>query len=144
MAILKAVCISGDRQKEKRPVPSARFIFGGIEGDSHFAVSEREVSLLRLEDIETAGREAGFKFPFGSLAENLVIAGLPREIPIGSVLQVGTAKLEVVERGKRPGEPHSYDYRGWCLLPKEGYFLKVIQEGEAAPEDEVVFVSHRS
>lgn len=138
MAILRAVCVSSDRQSVKRSVPLGRFRFGGIEGDSHFAVTDREVSLLRLEDVRKAEERAGFEFPFGCLAENLVVEGLPEDIPLGAVLKVGTARLEVLEKGKRPGEPHSYDYRGWCLLPELGYFLKVIYEGEVSPDEEVL------
>ena len=47
-----------------------------------------------------------------------------------------SAVLEVVEKGKKPGEPHSYDYRGWCLLPTVGFFLRVIEEGHASAGDE--------
>ncbi len=138
MAILRAVCVSDDRQSVKRSVPLGSFRFGGIEGDSHFAVTDREVSLLRLEDVRKAEEGAGFEFPFGCLAENLVVEGLPEEIPLGAVLKIGTVRLMVLEKGKRPGEPHSYDYRGWCLLPEFGYFLKVMDEGEASPGEVVV------
>nr|WP_321502859.1 MOSC domain-containing protein [uncultured Dethiosulfovibrio sp.] len=138
MAILRAVCVSDERCNVKVPLKSGRFLFGGLEGDAHFGFSEREVSLLREEDVKEAEREAGFEFPFGCLAENLTVAGLPEYIPLGSVLQIGTARLEVLEKGKSPGEPHSYDYRGWCLLPKVGFFLKVIREGYAAPGNEVL------
>ncbi|HPK42865.1 MAG TPA: MOSC domain-containing protein, partial [Synergistales bacterium] len=31
-----------------------------------------------------------------------------------------------------------YDYRGWCLLPTVGYFLKVLTGGEVRPGDAVV------
>lgn len=140
MAILRAVCVSNDRQSAKRPVSLGKFRFGGIEGDSHFAFTDREVSLLRREDVRQAEDRAGFEIPFGCLAENLVVEGLPEEIPLGIVLKIGTALLEVLEKGKRPGEPHSYDYRGLCLLPKFGYFLKVIDEGEASPGEAVVLV----
>lgn len=137
MAILRALCVSDERCNVKVPLKFGRFLFGGLEGDAHFGFSDREVSLLREEDVKEAEREAGFEFPVGCLAENLTVAGLPEEIPLGSILQIGTARLEVIEKGKRPGEPHSYGYRGWCLLPKVGYFLKVVQQGEASPGDEV-------
>ncbi|NLB83045.1 MAG: MOSC domain-containing protein, partial [Synergistaceae bacterium] len=45
--------------------------------------------------------------------------------------------LKVIERGKKPGEPHSYDYRGWCLLPVSGYFLSVVEGGSARRGDRV-------
>ena len=56
----------------------------------------------------------------------------------GALLAVGNSVLlEVVEKGKKPGEPHSYDYRGWCLLPVSGYFLSVDQGGVARRGDSV-------
>lgn len=135
---IMALCVSSSRQEPKKEVSSARFVKGGIEGDSHRSFTEREISLLRSEDIREAEKEAGFPFPPGVLAENLVVEGLPEELAPGTRLAVGAkAVLEVIEKGKKPGEPHSYDYKGWCLLPSVGYFLKVVEEGEGAPEDEV-------
>lgn len=140
MARVLAVCISSSRQEPKKPVAEARFIEGkGIDGDSHFGISSRQVSLLRYEDIKLAEEEAGFSFPPGSLAENLVVEGLPDQIPLGSRLKIGRdVVLLVIEKGKKPDEPHTYDYRGWCLLPKVGYFLEVVKGGIVKPGDEVV------
>lgn len=140
MARVLAVCISSSRQEPKKPVAEARFIEGkGIDGDSHFGISSRQVSLLRYEDIKLAEKEAGFSFPPGSLAENLVVEGLPDQIPLESRLKIGRdVVLLVIEKGKKPDEPHTYDYRGWCLLPKVGYFLEVVKGGIVKPGDEVV------
>ena len=140
MARVLAVCISSSRQEPKKPVAEARFIEGkGIDGDSHFGISSRQVGLLRYEDIKLAEEEAGFSFPPGSLAENLVVEGLPDQIPLGSRLKIGRdVVLLIIEKGKKPDEPHTYDYRGWCLLPKVGYFLEVVKGGIVKPGDEVV------
>ena len=138
MASVRAICVSTERQQPKTEVERVLFLPGGIEGDSHRGVTEREVSLLRAEDIRKAEEEAGFPFPPGSLAENLVAEGLPEELPVGARLAVGSSVLlEVVEKGKKPGEPHSYDYRGWCLLPSAGYFLRVVRGGEVSKGDPV-------
>ncbi|HRX25492.1 MAG TPA: MOSC domain-containing protein, partial [Aminivibrio sp.] len=108
MASVRAICVSTERQQPKTEVERVLFLPGGIEGDSHRGVTEREVSLLRAEDIRKAEEEAGFPFPPGSLAENLVAEGLPEELPVGARLAVGSSVLlEVVEKGKKPGEPHS-------------------------------------
>ncbi len=135
-----AVCAGPDRQKPKITLEEALLIAGmGIEGDGHYGIGERQVSLLRSEDVAEAEKIAGFPFPPGSLAENLVISGLPDELPPGQVIRVGEAVvLIIVEKGKKPGEPHSYDYRGWCLLPSKGYFLKVERGGRIRPGDAVV------
>ncbi|MCF7936397.1 MAG: MOSC domain-containing protein [Synergistales bacterium] len=133
-----AVCISGEPQEPKRPVDAARFVVArGVEGDAHFGSGRRQVSLLRSEDIREAGTKAGFPFPPGGLAENLVVEGMAERPPLGTVLRFdGGAALRVVEHGKAPGEPHSYDYRGWCLLPDVGIFLEVTEGGEVRPGEE--------
>ena len=141
LARVLAVCTSEKRQEPKREVPEVRFVPGGIEGDSHLGVTEREVSLLRAEDIRKAELEAGFDFPPGSLAENLVIEGLPEALSRGARFAVGSsAVLEVVEKGKKAGEPHTYSYKGWCLLPTVGFFLRVIECGPAAKGDSVALL----
>jgi MOSC domain-containing protein YiiM len=144
MARVLAVCVSSNRQEPKKPVTQARFIEGkGIKGDSHFGISSRQVSLLRYEDIKLAEEEAGFSFPPGALAENLVVEGLPDQISLGSRLRIGRDVILLVkEKGKKPDEPHSYDYRGWCLLPKVGYFLEVVKGGIVKSGDEVVLEVH--
>ena len=135
-----AICISTDRQKPKTSLPEALFVESkGIDGDSHFGMGERQISLMRYEDIRQAEKEAGFVFPPGALAENLLIKGLPEELLPGQTLSIaGNVTLVVVEKGKRPDEPHSYEYRGWCLLPTKGYFLSVEKGGTVAPNDEVL------
>ncbi len=140
MAKVVAICTSKSRKEPKVPVERALAVEGkGIVGDSHFGFADRQVSLLRSEDLREAEKTAGFVFPPGSLAENLVVEGLPEELVPGQVLAIGAdVRLVVVEKGKRPGEPHSYDYRGWCLLPTKGYFLSVERGGPVAPGDEVI------
>lgn len=140
MAKVVAVCISSHRQQPKESLPEALFIANkGIEGDSHFSMGDRQISLMRSEDIREAEKEAGFVFPPGALAENMVIEGLPEELLPGQRLSIAeNVTLVVVEKGKRPDEPHSYDYRGWCLLPTKGYFLSVERGGKVFPNDKVI------
>ncbi len=131
MGTLLAICISESRTLPKKPVENALFLKDtGIDGDSHSGIGTRQISLLRKEDIEEAEKESGFSFPPGALAENIVVSGLPGEIEKGMLLKLGSEViLEFIEKGKRPDEPHSYDYRGWCLLPTKGYFLRVRKGG---------------
>ncbi len=139
MVTLIAICVSDKRQEPKRPVEDAQFVKGmGIRGDSHFGFEARQVSLLRAEDIAIAEDKAGFNFPPGSLAENIVMEGLESSLPLGTDITIGEkVQLRVVEHGKRADEPHSYDYRGWCLLPDVGLFLEVVQGGSVRPGDSV-------
>ena len=140
MAILLAVCKSERKENPKYPVEHAYIDpHGGVRGDSHYGTSTRQLSLLRQEDVQEVASRSGFQFPYGSLAENLRIEGIPENaLSPGKRLQIGSkVLLEVTEKGKRPGEPHSYDYHGWCLLPEVGYFLRVLSGGEIAPGDDV-------
>ena len=107
MARLVAVCASKVRQEPKVELPEVTCVEGkGLEGDSHFGIPGRPLSLLRREDVEQAEVLAGFPFPPGSLAENLVVEGLP-DLAVGDLLEIGGALLRVAEKGKRPDEPHS-------------------------------------
>lgn len=140
MASLIAVCVSERKEEPKKPVETAYLDpEGGVRGDAHYGSGHRQISMLRSEDVDAAASKAGFDFPNGSLAENLRIRGIPAEALLPGIrLRIGdTARLEVTERGKRPEEPHSYSYRGWCLLPQAGYFLCVLSGGDVAPGDAV-------
>lgn len=142
MAQVVAVCISRSRDVPKTPLEAAMFLpEKGIEGDSHCGFGPRHVSLLRTEDVKEAETEAGFTFPPGSLAENLLVEGLPEDIRMGDTLVIGNeVELVVLEKGKGPDEPHSYSYRGWCLLPALGFFLQVSKGGQVMPGDPVSLV----
>lgn len=140
MGRLIAVCASGKRQEPKIALNEAVVrIGGGVEGDSHSDHSSRPLSLLRREDIADAECREGFSIPPGALAENLVVEGLEAgQLVPGARLSLGDeVLLEVVERGKRPDEPHSYDYRGLCLLPTHGFFLRPLKGGRLRPGDAV-------
>jgi MOSC domain-containing protein YiiM len=50
---------------------------------------------------------------------------------------VGEAKLEVIQIGKDPSQPHTYNYQGYSILPKEGIFCKVIESGEVRVGDSI-------
>jgi len=142
MAWLVAVCTSEKRQEAKIALPEAVVVTGGgIESDAHADHDGRPLSLLRAEDIEEVRRSVDFSIPPGALAENLVIEGLRADLEPGMRLRIGTeVLLEIVEKGKRVDEPHSYDYRGLCLLPTAGFFLCALRGGTIRPGDPVVEV----
>jgi len=98
--------------------------------DSH-AGAEKEVGLLSIESIHKLCRETGISAEPGCFAENITTEGIDlTSIPIGKQLQVGDAKLELIQIGKEPFQPHTYNYQGYSLLPTEGVFCKVIESGE--------------
>ena len=87
----------------KLPVAEARIGTNGLEGDSvnHPKVHggpERAVCLFPLELIE-ALRAEGHPITPGSTGENLTVSGLDwPSLEVGSVLEVGEARLQLTQR----------------------------------------------
>jgi len=125
-----AVCMSQRTTDPKKNVGKGLLRKGlGLVGDSH-AGSEKEVSLLAIESIQRLCQETGISVGPGCFAENITTQGMDLAfLPIGSKLQVGEAKLMVIQIGKDPSQAHTYNYQGYSILPKEGIFCKVIESG---------------
>jgi MOSC domain-containing protein YiiM len=132
------VCISQKRTEPKKNVGKRFIKIGlGLVGDSH-AGTEKEVSLLSIESIHKLCEETGISAAPGSFAENITTEGIDlTSLPIGSQLQVGEAKLMVIQIGKDPSQAHTYNYQGYSILPKEGVFCKVIESGEVKMADSI-------
>jgi len=132
------VCMSQRRTDPKKNVGKGILIKGlGLAGDSH-AGSEKEVSLLAMESIDRLSRETGISAEPGCFAENITTEGMDlTSLPLGSKLQAGEAKLEVMQIGKDPSQAHTYNYQGYSILPKEGIFCKVIESGEIKVGDSI-------
>jgi MOSC domain-containing protein YiiM len=135
------VCVSQRRTDLKKNVSKGLLKKGlGLVGDSH-AGSEKEVSLLAIESIQRLCQETGISARPGCFAENITTEGINlTSLPIGSKLQVGEAKLMVIQIGKDPFQPHTYNYRGYSILPKEGVFCKVIRSGEIKVGDLITVI----
>jgi len=125
------VCMSQRRTDPKKNVGKGFLQWGfGLVGDSH-AGTKKEVSLLAIESIQKLCQETGLSAGPGSFAENITTEGVNIvSIPIGSTLQIGEAKLMVIQIGKDPSQAHTYNYQGYSLLPTEGIFCKVMESGE--------------
>ncbi len=137
--VVRAICVSEKRGTEKHEISQAHFIVNhGIEGDAHAGNWHRQVSLLSYDKIE-AFNERGAAVGHGAFGENLVVAGIDfKSLPVGSVFSVGTAKLKMTQIGK---ECHShcaiYHRVGDCIMPREGVFAEVIQEGDVKVGDKL-------
>ena len=132
------VCISQKRTEPKKNVGIGFIKIGvGLVGDSH-AGTEKEVSLLAVESIQRLCQETGLSAGPGAFAENITTEGIDIvSIPIGSTLQIGEAKLMMIQIGKDPSQAHTYNYQGYSILPKEGVFCKVIECGEIKIGDSI-------
>lgn len=127
-----SINISNKKGERKTPVPEAvlRDNFG-IEGDAHAGDWHRQVSLLAQEDIEEMIKK-GAKVTYGDFAENITTQGIDlANLPIGTILNVGEAVLEVTQIGKECHE-HCAIFRqvGDCVMPRKGIFIRVIKGGK--------------
>lgn len=136
---VSAVCISEKKGTAKRPVERATLRYGhGLVGDAHAGGWHRQVSLLFGEKIR-AFNEAGGTVVDGDFGENIVVDGIDlARLPVGTRLRVGSALLEVTQIGK---ECHNhcqiYTRVGDCIMPREGIFARVLEDGEVAAGDSV-------
>lgn len=137
-----AVSTSKVRTEPKRNQDRVRLIAGhGVEGDSHAGIGVREVSLLGIEAIRALNLEHDAGAVPGSFAENITTMGvdLP-SLSVGQRLKTGQCLLEVVEIGKPLDEAHTYDFKGYSLLPTKGIFCRVLESGEVTRGDSIGLV----
>lgn len=137
MAKVMAVCISEKKGVAKHPVPCVKLkIRYGIVGDAHAGDWHRQVSLLADESVDTM-RAKGWTLHPGDFAENILTRGIAlKTLPVGTRLRVGGALLEVTQIGK---ECHSdcaiRRTTGQCVMPSEGIFAVVLEEGQVRAGD---------
>ena len=87
-------------------------------------------------------RGLGFELPHGAFAENILTRGVElKTLPVGTVLRVGTALLAVTQIGK---ECHNdcaiKQTTGRCVMPTDGVFATVLQDGAVSPGDDISIV----
>lgn len=139
MGVIHSICISEEKGTQKHEVPEAELVEDwGIRGDAHAGHWHRQVSLLGLGQIEDF-RARGAEVAFGAFGENLVVEGFHfRELPVGTLFQIGDVLLEMTQIGK---ECHShcqiYKKMGDCIMPREGVFAKVLHGGKVRIGDEI-------
>lgn len=140
---LIAVCVSRERTEPKTDIGSGELRPGyGLVGDAHAGTGAFEVSLIPYESILRARDRYGIDARPGCFADNLAVQGLDfGAIGMGDQIRVGPVVLEVVQIGKPPDAPHTYDFHGVSLLRQEGVFCRVIQGGTIRRGDTVTLVS---
>ena len=143
-AVIRAVCVSEKKGQQKHPVEVVRLRpEHGIEGDAHAGNWHRQVSLLGKESVDKLQEKIRIPLFPGAFAENILCEGLTLyQLPVGTKLRVGTALCEVTQIGK---ECHAdcaiRQQAGDCVMPREGIFVMVLEEGEARPGDMVTVLS---
>lgn len=143
MASVVAVCISERKGTQKHEVPEIQLkIDHGIVGDAHAGNWHRQVSLLAQESVDKM--KAVFPdIPVGAFAENILTEGLTLyTLPVGTRLRIGEVLLEVTQIGK---ECHAHcairQQVGDCVMPREGIFAIVLEEGTIRSGDAITVLS---
>ena len=137
-AIIRAVCISEKKGQQKHPVDEIVLQPElGIIGDAHAGNWHRQVSLLAQESVDRLQEKVSVRLFPGAFAENILCEGLTLfRLPVGTRLKIGTALCEVTQIGK---ECHAdcaiRQQAGDCVMPREGIFAKVLEDGSAAAGD---------
>ena len=134
-----AVCISEKKGTVKHPVPEIQLkIDHGIVGDAHAGNWHRQVSLLADESVEPM-RQRFPDIPTGAFAENILTRGIALStLPVGTKLRVGQVLLQVTQIGKECHADCAIRRQvGDCVMPREGIFTRVLEEGCIHPGDEI-------
>ena len=143
-ATIRAVCISEKKGQQKHLVESVRLRpEHGIDGDAHAGKWHRQVSLLGQDSVNRLQEKISIPLFPGAFAENILCEGMEVfRLPVGARLRIGTALCEVTQIGK---ECHAdcaiRQQAGDCVMPREGIFVIVLEEGDARPGDKVEVVS---
>ena len=139
MAKVVSVNISERKGEQKHPVPQITLkLRHGIVEDAHAGDWHRQISLLAEESVDKM-RALGLTLQPGDFAENILTRGLElKSLPIGTRLRVGETLLEVTQIGKKcHNDCEIKKLTGSCVMPTEGIFAIVLQEGEIFPGDTV-------
>ena len=142
MAEVVSVNISEQKGTVKREVPEIRLKFRhGIAGDAHAGDWHRQISLLAEESVDKMRSLLPGLRP-GAFAENINTRGIElKTLPLGTRLRLGNAVVEVTQIGK---ECHSgcaiKKAAGSCVMPTEGIFAVVVQEGTVRKGDKIEII----
>ena len=139
--VVVSVNTSAKKGMRKAPVESGRIKLAGdfgVEGDAHAGDWHRQVSFLATESIKVA-QENGLDVGYGDFAENITTSGINiKEMPLGTIVKVGTATVEISQIGKICHTRCAIYYlAGDCIFPREGVFGWVVEPGEVHVGDEM-------
>jgi len=142
-AVIKAVCISEKKGQQKHPVAQIRLVPDvGIPGDAHAGNWHRQVSLLGTDSVARLQEKVRIPLLPGAFAENILCEGICLyRLPVGTKLRIGSAVCEVTQIGK---ECHAdcaiRQQAGDCVMPREGIFVRVLEEGTAKSGDQIQII----
>ena len=142
MAEVVSVNISEQKGTVKQEVPAIQLkLRHGIVGDAHAGDWHRQISLLAEESVDKM-RSLLPELQPGAFAENINTRGLDlKSLPIGTRLRLGETVVEVTQIGK---ECHNdcaiKKATGKCVMPTEGVFAVVVEEGIVRKGDSIEII----
>lgn len=140
MAYVVSVNISQKKGERKHPVPVIRLkLRHGILGDAHAGDWHRQISLLAEESVDTMRTGCPLPLDNGIFAENINTRGVElKQLRVGTHLRIGQAEVEVTQIGKECHNDCAIKKAvGRCVMPAEGIFAIVVQEGTVRAGDEI-------
>ena len=139
MAEVVSVNVSEKKGTVKREVPEIRLkLRHGILGDAHAGDWHRQISLLAEESVDKMRALLPDLQP-GAFAENINTRGLElKTLPVGTRLRLGETVVEVTQIGKQcHSDCEIKRLTGQCVMPTEGIFAVVVQEGTVRKGDPI-------
>lgn len=138
-----AVCISEKKGTIKHPVSEIQLKKQhGIVGDAHAGDWHRQVSMLGTESVERM-RKVLPDIPVGAFAENILTEGIELySLPIGTKFRIGEVLLELTQIGKECHAACAIRQQvGDCVMPREGVFTIVLEEGIVRGGDSIEIIN---
>lgn len=146
MSTIKAISISDRKGIQKKNIESTNLLVdSGLENDAHAGKWHRQVSFLAQESIDTM-RDKGLDVVAGNFAENITTLGIELiKLPVGQHIKIGEAELVISQLGKICHTRCAiYHQAGDCVMPSEGIFGVVIQEGAIKVGDQIEILDRKS
>lgn len=140
MAKVVSVNISEKKGTLKKPVPEIELkLRHGIVGDAHAGDWHRQISLLAEESIDTMRALSPIPLDPGVFAENINTEGIDlKGLPVGTHLRIGETEVEVTQIGKEcHNDCEIRRMTGMCVMPTDGIFAVVLNEGVIRPGDRI-------
>jgi len=142
-AKIVSVNISKDKGDCKTPIAEGELRpETGLVGDAHAGAWHRMLSLLAMESIQTM-RDKGAEVNPGDFAENITTEGVTlHTLPVGTRMTLGDVEVEVTQIGKECHQGCAIRKKvGDCVMPRQGIFVKVLNQGVVRAGDPVTVLS---
>lgn len=136
--------ISKEKGRIKLPIEVGNFIEDfGLENDAHGGKLNRQVSLLAQESIDIMIEKGVEGLSPGKFAENITTNGIElHTLPIGTQIKIGKTLHEVTQIGKTCHSGCEISEKvGYCIMPTQGIFTKVLTGGEVMAGDVIEVVN---